>query len=106
MEVVPLSALPAQSLNIILGGQNCTVRVYQQANTLFMDLAVDQTVIFTGAPCLNRVNVKLYAYWAFAGALVLVDMEGESDPVWSGLGTRYVLAYIPASEGLPRGVQQ
>ena len=95
---VPLRPEPNQSLQIVLGEQNCTLRLFSRDGRLYSDLAVDQTVIWSGFICRHLVGLKLYGYLAFRGQLVLVDTQGEDDPQWPGLGTRWQLVYLEEGE--------
>ena len=105
MREIPLRKVPNQSLQTLLGGQNCTLRFYTRlvADTehLFLDLAVDQTVVFAGIICQEFVDLKLYPEWNFAGSLVFVDLQGEDPPHWQGLGTRWRLVYLESGERWP-----
>ena len=65
MMTVPLRQEPNQSLQIVLGEQNCTLRFISRGVNLYCDLAVDQTVIWSGVICRNLVGLKLYDYLAF-----------------------------------------
>ena len=67
MMTVPLRHEPNQSLQIVLGEQNCTLRFISR-------------------------GVNLYCYF--------VDMQGEEDPHWSGLGDRFQLVYVEEGETL------
>ena len=69
MMTVPLRQEPNQSLQIVLGEQNCTFRFISRGVNLYCDLAVDQTVIWAGFICRNLVGLKLYDYLAFRGQL-------------------------------------
>lgn len=99
---VPLRAVPSQALGIVLGGQNVSLRFYTRdylgTPRLFCDLAVDGTMVWLGHICNNLQNLKLYSYLPFSGALRFVDLQGEAEPQWDGLGTRWVLLYGSESE--------
>ena len=104
MQRIPLRATPNQSMQIVLGAQNCTLRLYTRAEGgvehLYCDLAVDQSLVWGGVICQNRGILKLYGYLPFGGQLLFVDMEGDDDPVWSGLDNRFRLVYLEEGEAL------
>lgn len=104
MQRIPLRAAPNQSQQIVLGGQNCTLRLYTRTydgtDRLYCDLAVDQNLVFGGVICQDMAGLKLYGYQPFAGQLFFVDMEGGDDPVWSGLNDRFRLVYLEEGETL------
>jgi len=95
---VPLAALPDQRLQIILGNQDVTLRVYSRGGNLYTDLDVSGANIWRGFIVRNSLPCKLYPYLAFAGQLVFVDMQGEADPQWSGLGSRWQCLYLTDAE--------
>ena len=104
MREIPLRQIPNQSLQTLLGGQNCALRFYSRlvddVEHLFCDLAIDQSVVFAGVICQQFFGLKLYPWWPFAGSLVFVDMQGDEEPNWRGLGERWRLFYIEAGETL------
>jgi len=100
MVSIPLSPLPSQLVRVVLGGQDCTLSVYQKGRRLFLDLAVGEAVIRTGALCQNGADAVQCA-GGFAGSLHFIDTMGASAPQWQGLGGRYLLLYAAEGEELP-----
>ena len=49
--------------------------------------------MWLGHICHNLQNLKFYGYLPFSGVLRFVDLQGDADPHWEGLGTRWVLLY-------------
>jgi hypothetical protein len=101
--IVPLVAVPRQTVQVVLGGQSCEIEVFQTDFGLYMNLSVQNAPIVQGMVCLNLVRIVRRLYLGFLGDLVFQDIEDDTDPVYTGLGTRYFLNYIPAS-ALPAGV--
>lgn len=100
LAIVPLQAVPSQTLSANLGNQNCQMRVYQRGDYLFMDVYVNNALIIGGVICQNRNRIVRSAYLSFAGDFIFYDTEGTDDPIYTGLGARFQLMYIPA-EDLP-----
>ena len=98
MKKIPLQPVPAQTLKIKLGGQNCQIRVYYRFGSTYMDITAGGVVVVTGAICRDRQNIIQIAQNAFSGALLFVDMLGTSDPLYSGFGERWRLFYKAANE--------
>ena len=98
MQVIPLQAIPNQSVAVTLGGQSVRLRVYQNFYALFIDVSINEAPILQGAICLNQVRIVRSLYLGFIGDLVFIDNQGTSDPVFSGLGSRYSLVYLEASD--------
>jgi len=102
-EIVTLQAVPNQTLAVPLAGQNCQLNVYQKTGGLFIDVLINDEPIILGVICQNKNRIVRDLYLGFAGDFAFFDTQGEADPDYTGLGGRYQLIYIEASE-LPEGV--
>ena len=98
MLVVPLQPVKSQTLQVSLTQQNCTLNVYQQAYGLYMDVLVGTTAIVQGIIALNYCLIIRNSYFGFVGDFCFYDTQGTSDPVYTGLGTRYFLAYLESTD--------
>lgn len=98
MQTVPLTAVASQTLNAVLGNQNCTLNIYTLSTGLFMDVLINNAPILSGALCLNQVSIIRDAYLGFVGDLVFTDTQGANDPDYTGLGSRYQLIYLEAAD--------
>ena len=102
MLIVPLQAIPNQSVNIQLGGQSCKIDCYQTSFGLFVDLYVSGVLIIGGVIGQNLNRIVRDLYLGFVGDLTFIDNEGSIDPDFTGLGARFSLAYLTPDE-LPPG---
>ena len=98
MLTVPLQAVAAQNVTCTLGGQNCQITVQQKATGLFLTLEVANSVIVASVLCHNNCLIVRDAYLGFVGDLTFFDTQGTSDPAYDGLGGRYLLVYLEASD--------
>jgi len=99
MQGIPLNAVPAQQVSITLAGQPCQISVYTMPDGMLrMDVLLNGTVIALGVPCLNNNKIVRAAYTGFVGDFIFTDTQGSSDPTYDGLGARYQLAYLEASD--------
>lgn len=98
MQIIPLQAVPNQTLTVLLGGQNCRINVYQKFYGLYLDLAIGNTAKLIGVICERGNRIVRYAYLGFIGDLVFFDTEGETEPNFEGLGSRYQLVYLEAAD--------
>jgi hypothetical protein len=137
MQVIPLAAVPSQTLTIALAGVPCQFAVYQknaypsfddtptplgqatyplnqittesggpivvefapqQSETIipriYVDIYVNDALILAGVPALNAQPMILGAYLGFPGELMFVDMQGADDPVYTGLGARWIFCFL------------
>ena len=92
-QIIPLTAVGAQSFTVLLGSQQCAINVYQLSTGLFCDLVANNNDIVSTMLCLNLVGLVRGAYLGFTGQLFFYDTQGISDPDYSGLGDRYQLVY-------------
>ncbi len=102
MQQIPLSQIPAQTFNVLLAGQYCTISVYWRQERLYLDLAVGATAICQGAVCQNRAGVVQSRSQNFTGTLHFIDLEGDSAPHWEklhdGNSGRWALLYAEDGE--------
>lgn len=96
--LVPLKSVPNQSEQILLDGQSCVISVYQLDYGLFMDLYVSGQLITSSNICQNLNRIVRRLYFGFSGDFVFQDTQGNDDPVYTGLGSRFVLWYLSATE--------
>jgi hypothetical protein len=90
---IPLSATPSQSLAIQLGGKSCRISVYQKRTGLFIDLSVNDVVVLPGVLGRDRTWLVRGAHIGFPGDLTFIDSQGATDPVYTGLGSRFSLVW-------------
>ena len=95
---VPLRPRPAQRMTVNLANQLCTIKVYQRSTGLYLDLYVDAALIVGGALCQHGNPLVRDGYLGFAGDLAFFDTQGAADPVYTGLGSRWVLNYLEPGE--------
>lgn len=98
MNLIPIQALPSQTLQVTLAGQTCEIAIFQKSTGLFLNLSVDGTPRVSGVLCHNRVRLVRYRYLGFIGDLSFIDTQGQDDPQYAGLGSRWVLAYLSQDE--------
>jgi hypothetical protein len=102
MMSISVAAVPNQSLQTQVGGQNVTINLAQTAYGLFMDVLVNGSPIVYGVICENLNRIVRSVYLGFIGDFVFFDSQGTTDPIYTGLGTRYQLIYLEESD-LPAG---
>lgn len=117
MQQIPLSAVPSQTLSIVLNGQSCQIAVYQKqpivdeygvAAGLFFDLIVAGVPIINTARCLDRTPIlQDRQYLGVVGEFMFLDTlatEGGpptfngAPPFYTGLNTQFVLLYLEAAD--------
>ena len=90
---IPVIAEPSQRFQVLLDGQDCTIKLYQRGQRLYMDLSVGGNAVCAGAVCLNKADIVQFPSRWFKGVLFFMDAQGDTAPQWEGLGTRYHLHF-------------
>ncbi len=98
MLIVPLQAIPNQTVTVTLNDQVTQINIYQTYNGLFIDVYLENDLIIGGVICENQNRIIRSAYLGYSGDFAWIDMQGTSDPEYSGIGTRYFLAYLTETE--------
>lgn len=95
---IPLTQTPSQVVSVNLNGQNCVISVYTKGQNTFCDLVSGGVTLLTTVLCHDRDRIVRYSYLGFSGDLSFVDVQGRTDPYYTGFGTRYFLAYFTPDE--------
>lgn len=105
MLIVPIQAVPNQSVQVLLSNQQVLLNIYLRSTNLYMDVYVDSgsTEIVVGVICQNINRIVRDLYFGFLGDFSFFDTQGTDDPIYTGLGARFQLIYIEPSD-LPAGV--
>lgn len=103
MQIVSLQPVPSQTLSVTLNNQSCQINLYQKSAGLYFDLIVNGAPNPTvcGVLCLNGNPLVVYLYLGFLGDFFFIDTENlttPSDPVYTGLGSRFQLVYFDAAD--------
>lgn len=106
-DIIPLQAVPNQTLDTPVSGQNCTLNIIQRSTGLYMSVFLNGQIVVSNVICQNKNRIIRDRYFGFAGDFAFFDtatVDGvASDPDYTGLGGRFQLVYILPSE-LPAGV--
>jgi len=98
MQIIPIEAIPAQSFSTQCGGQNIRIKLYTLATGLYFDANVNGQDVALGVRALLGVKLIRQAYRGVVGNFIFDDTLGAENPVYTGLGARFVLYYLDASE--------
>lgn len=98
MQIIPVQAVPNQQLTTQLNGQDAQIFLHQEKYGVFVDLYVNNALIVAGVIGQNLNKVVRDAYLGFVGDLTFYDTQGSADPVYTGLGTRFILLYLEATD--------
>lgn len=105
MLIVPLQAVPNQTLTVPLVDQSVDLNVYQNSTGLYIDVLVFGEPIILGVLCESFNRIVRDLYLGFVGDFMFYDAQGGDSPIdpdYTGFGTRFFLVYIEVDE-LPAG---
>jgi hypothetical protein len=96
---VPLAATPNQTLAVTLSGQPCQIALRQNGANMYFDLRVNNVDIVLTKICRNKQLLLLDAkYKGFRGDFIFNDSQGDTQPFYTGLDSRYFLYYVEPGE--------
>ena len=98
MQSVFLQPVPSQQTQVVLNGQSCVISVYVKNQSMFFDLAVNGIQIASAIQCKNLVSLVPTSYLGFTGWLLFYDKQGTDDPIYTGLGSRWVMLYLTSAD--------
>lgn len=93
MLVIPIAAVPNQTLSVLLDGQDTRINIYQKTTGLYVDVLLAGVMLVSASIARDRQTIVRQEYLGFIGDIFFKDLLGGTDPVYPGLGTRYVLGY-------------
>lgn len=94
--LIPLSATPSQTLNVVLGGQNIRIDVQQRRTGVYLNVWQNDTQVVAGALAVTGTYIIRADYLGLPGDFAFIDLQGSDDPDYSGFGSRWVLYYSGA----------
>lgn len=98
MKIIPVLPVGSQKFDVVVNQQSCSIAIYQREGKVYFDLYLAGVPICLGILCTNRNRIVRYPYLKFIGDFCFVDTQGSDDPVYSGLGGRFLLVYLEPGE--------
>jgi len=90
---IPLTAHPNQVFDVAINNQYCVITLLQRDNGLYFGLGANGLPMCDNVLCLNKEPLIFTDYRGFIGSLTFYDNQGDTAPVWDGLGSRFELIY-------------
>lgn len=98
MQQIFIQPVASQTTKVVLDGKSCEISVYVKNQCMFFDLTVNGMQIAYAVQCKNLVSLVPTSYLGFIGWLTFFDTQGTDDPIYTGLGSRWVLLYMDAAD--------
>ncbi|MGX2975620.1 phage baseplate plug family protein [Ursidibacter arcticus] len=91
---IPLKPVPNQHLTCTIAGQKLDITLNTRLdNALYISVKSDDKPIIFNRVCQNATPLVDVNYSSFKGVLFFVDTQGNRDPNYKQLGTRYRLIW-------------
>ncbi|QDH14134.1 hypothetical protein E3E12_07980 [Formicincola oecophyllae] len=98
---IPLSsALPSQTLSVMLNGVQTRLWLRQLGVGLFVDIWAGGVPLAMGVLAQDRVALVNSSASPLGGELYFIDTSGTADPDYAGLGVRHLLYYRQDGTGV------
>lgn len=97
MDLIQLAAVPSQSFNITLSGNNYALKIYSIDGAMAYDLDVNSVNVISGFTMINDVPLLVYPHQEVNGNLLLSLPESET-PDYTRFGASQLLYYLTADE--------
>lgn len=99
-QVIPVPAVPNPQFNCVLDGALAQISLLTTDYGLYANVTYDGVPVASGRLCLDRTDINPDRYRGLPQFLGFVDLQGTTDPVYTGFNTRYLLLYgEPAANG-------
>lgn len=93
--MVPLSALPAQTLKVSLSGTLIQITLRQRSTGLYADFDTSTTRLLSGVLCQDRTWLVRDKAIGLPGDFLFADTQGQENPDATAIGSRFILLYRP-----------
>lgn len=90
---IPLQDSANQSFSCTLDGAIAQITLRTTDYGLFADVVYAGVSVAAGRICLDRTDINPNRYLGMPQALFFADLQGATDPVYTGFGTQYLLIY-------------
>lgn len=88
---IPLAQLPNQTFSTSLNGETWQITLETKLGKMYISLeSSSRGLVLANRVCLN----KAYLGYGFS----FLDIDGNSDPVYTGLNERFLLLWLDESE--------
>lgn len=91
---IPLSDTPSQKLTVNLGGQTVDIALTMRLGNIYADVRANGVDVVNSRICLNQEPIIKEAFRPFIGELYFEDLQGNDNPIYGGLGRRFILRWV------------
>ncbi|MGL4756296.1 MAG: hypothetical protein ACRCXB_28415 [Aeromonadaceae bacterium] len=96
VNIIPIRAVPSQTVQITLAGQPVTLYLRQLGGRQYISVSWAGTVLCETVLMVNRSAIIRAAYTGFVGDIAVYDTQGDDAPEYTGWGSRWLLLFNDA----------
>lgn len=97
INIIPIRAVPAQTVQVALAGQPVTLYLRQLGGRQYISVSWAGTVLCETVLMVNRSAIIRAAYTGFVGDIAVYDTQGDDAPEYTGWGSRWLLLFNDAA---------
>ena len=90
---IPLLPVPSQVVSTTIKQQNIVLSLYLRNGWMFADVSINGIDVSHGTIIRNGVPLISQTYRQITGNISIVDQQGIDDPVYTGLGSRFLAIF-------------
>lgn len=94
---IPIKPLPSQSIATMIGEQSFVLQTRELAGRQYISISRDGELICSSVLLVNRSYIARCGYKGMAGDFFVIDTQGDAPPIYTGWGTRWLLAFNDAA---------
>ena len=90
---IPLSQIPNQVVSVVVNDQAFQIEIRQLGGSVYTTTTVDGELIASSVRAVANGSITPWPSSSVNTQVIWVDMQGDDDPQYQGLGGRWVLAF-------------
>jgi hypothetical protein len=98
MRLIPLQAVPNQSLSFTLDDNRWQIRIAQAVTSMFMDITINDEVVILGTRIPGDDFIIPYPYIGLRHGNLMLTTQNERMPDWNRFGLTQQLFYWSPEE--------
>ena len=90
---IPLQAVPSQTVGVSLNKQKCSITLRELNNRQYLSLSINGVSICNNVLLQSSSRIVSASYAGLIGDFLVIDLNGNDAPIYTGWNTRWVLMY-------------
>ena len=95
VELIPIRAVPSQTVQVSLAGQPCTLYLRELGGRQYISVSWAGEPICESVLIQDKTGIIRAPYTGFVGEIAAYDTQGDEAPSYEGWGDRWLLLFNP-----------